>query len=114
MRPLACVATGVTICFGGILRDLIVRRDVRLGSQAYAAATAAGTLVYVGLREAALLGLPLSLGTRAVLSAGSTVTVRVIDYRREEPLLPPMHGRAPRPRARDGRDAAAEGPSSLG
>ena len=100
LHPLVCSVAGVTMCFGGILRDLLCRRDVRLGSQSYAAATAAGTIVYVGLREACLLtSAPpalvssLTLGVRASLCAAATLTVRVLDFQREEPLLPPMHGR---------------------
>jgi uncharacterized membrane protein YeiH len=29
-HPLICVAGGVTICFGGIVRDLLCRRQVGL------------------------------------------------------------------------------------
>ena len=29
----ACVALGVTICAGGVMRDVILRRDVAIGSQ---------------------------------------------------------------------------------
>ena len=92
-----CAVSGVTICFGGILRDTICKRDVALGSQSFAAATAAGAIVYVGLREACLLGVALPLSVRVLASSGTVVAVRLLDYARVcadmEPLLPPMHGR---------------------
>ena len=65
-----CAVSGVTMCFGGILRDLICKRDVSLGSQGFAFATSSGAIVYVALREAYLRGAPLTLGVRALLSGG--------------------------------------------
>eukprot|EP00965_Chrysotila_dentata_P229631 6197293-Pleurochrysis_carterae.AAC.5 len=94
LHPVVCVVAGVTICFGGIIRDLMCRRNVTLCSQSYAAGTAAGAFVYVSLRELCLRGVPgLPLALRVVLSSGTTVGVRLIDYYREDDLLPPMHGR---------------------
>jgi len=124
LHPVVCSVAGVTMCFGGILRDLMCQRDVRLGTAAYAAATAAGTFVYVGLREWCLRGSGsrITLGMRAVLSAGAVVTVRFVEHRRNEPLLAPMHGRVRRPsqqsptappHARNSVDTAAEGPHTL-
>jgi hypothetical protein len=33
LHPVVCAVSGVTICFGGILRDLVCGRDVALGGQ---------------------------------------------------------------------------------
>ena len=63
-------------------------------TQSFAAATAAGSAVYVGLRELCLRGVALPLSVRVLMAAGTTVTVRVLDYYAEGGLLPPMHGRA--------------------
>jgi uncharacterized membrane protein YeiH len=92
LHPVVCVVASVTQSFGGILRDLLCRREVMLGSQSYAACTAAGACVYVALREAALRGVGLSLTARILLSSGTTVAVRVGDFCSETPLLAPMHG----------------------
>jgi len=93
LHPVVCCVSGVTACFGGILRDLICNRDVALGTQSFAASTAAGATVYVGLREAALRGYALPLNLRVLCGAATTVLVRVLDYSQEGALLPPMHGR---------------------
>jgi uncharacterized membrane protein YeiH len=90
LHPVVCAVSGVTICFGGILRDLICDRPVALGGQSFAASTAAGSLVYVGLRELCLLGYSLPLPLRVALSSCTTVTVRVLDYWADGMLLPPM------------------------
>ena len=47
--------------------------------------TAAGAVMYVGLREACLRGFALPLIVRLALSCGSVVGVRVADYVRAEP-----------------------------
>ena len=85
LHPLVCCVSGVTSCFGGILRDVICQREIALGSQSFAASTAAGAAVYVGLREACLRGFALPLIVRLALSCGSVVAVRVADYVRAEP-----------------------------
>ena len=51
MPLIVCAVAGVTICFGGILRDVLCQRDLALGSQSYAGAMGAGSAVYVGLRQ---------------------------------------------------------------
>lgn len=93
LHPVVCAVSGVTICFGGILRDLICKQDVALGGQSFAASTAAGASVYVILRELCIKGYSIPLPLRAALAAGTTVSVRVADYYAEGKLLPPMHGR---------------------
>ena len=35
LHPVVCAVSGVTICFGGILRDLVCGRDVALGGQVF-------------------------------------------------------------------------------
>lgn len=74
--PLACVALAVTVCAGGVLRDLLCHRPVAIGAQSYAFATAAGASVYVGLRQLAVHGYPIPLMLRVVLGAGTTVSQR--------------------------------------
>mmetsp|Transcript_34437 Transcript_34437/g.67335 ORF Transcript_34437/g.67335 Transcript_34437/m.67335 type:complete len:551 (-) Transcript_34437:155-1807(-) len=94
LHPLVCCVSGVTVCFGGILRDLICGRDVAVCTQSFAASTAAGATVYVVLREICLRGVSLPLSVRVLVSAGSAVMVRVADFWVEDGLLPPMYGRA--------------------
>lgn len=94
MHPVVAATSGVTVCFGGILRDLLCGRDLAIGSQSYAFATGASSTVYVFLRELALrriVVLPLAL--RTFLSAGTCVLLRGWEWIRGEPLLRPMHGR---------------------
>jgi uncharacterized membrane protein YeiH len=93
LHPVVCAVSGVTVCFGGIIRDVICNRDVALATQSFAASTAAGATVYVGLRELCLRGYALPLNLRVLLAMGTTVTVRVLDFFAEGTLLPPMHGR---------------------
>ena len=35
LGPAACVAMGTTICTGGVMRDVICRRDIAFGSQLF-------------------------------------------------------------------------------
>jgi uncharacterized membrane protein YeiH len=93
LHPLVAMSSGVTICFGGILRDVLCNRDLAIGSQSYAVATGVGSTVYVLLRELSLRGIHIPLIGRIFLSAGSTVALRVWEYVRGEPLLAPMFGR---------------------
>jgi uncharacterized membrane protein YeiH len=80
VRPLACVATGVTICFGGILRDLLCQRPVAIGGQSYALATAAGASVYVALRQLVVAGYAIPLVLRIALAAGTVLSQRALSY----------------------------------
>lgn len=54
MHPLVCASAGVTICLGGVLRDVICRRDIAFGSESFPMITGAGASVYVGLRQLGL------------------------------------------------------------
>lgn len=74
LPPAACVATGVTICFGGVLRDVLCRRDVAIGGQSYALATAMGASAYVGMRELVVRGV-LRIPLLARIGIAYTVTV---------------------------------------
>ena len=94
-RPLSCIATGVTICFGGILRDLLCQRPVAIGGQSYALATAAGATVYVMLRQLVVAGYAIPLVVRIGLAAGTTMSQRALSFwigRRgvEDSFLAPM------------------------
>ena len=71
VRPLACIATGVTICFGGILRDLLCQRPVAIGGQSYALATATGAAVYVGMRQLVVAGYAIPLVARIAAAMGT-------------------------------------------
>ena len=94
---LVAASAGVTICFGGIVRDVLCGRSIAIGAQSYAFATGAGATVYVALREAAVRGwLPSSgsgLVARILLAAGTTMALRVWEHQQGRPLLAPMHGR---------------------
>ncbi|KAL1521082.1 hypothetical protein AB1Y20_022636 [Prymnesium parvum] len=80
VHPLACIATGVTICFGGVLRDLLCHRPLAIGAQSYALATAAGASVYVGLRQLVIAGYPIPLPLRIALGACTAMAQRVYSY----------------------------------
>ena len=92
LHPAVCIISSVTMCFGGILRDLICNRDISLGSQSFAGSLATGSFVYVVLRELCLhKNVHLPLLSRIILSAGATVGFRILDYITDEPILKPMH-----------------------
>ena len=92
LHPAVCIISSVTMCFGGILRDLICNRDISLGSQSFAGSLAAGSFVYVTLRELCLRqNVHLPLFSRILMSSGATVAFRIIDFVMDEPLLKPMH-----------------------
>eukprot|EP00965_Chrysotila_dentata_P259305 6213515-Pleurochrysis_carterae.AAC.2 len=100
MTPLACVATGVTICFGGILRDLLCQRPLAFGAQSYALATAAGASVYVGLRQLVVAGYHIPLLVRIALGAGTAISQRVYVWLHmsdaQDTFLSPMANYKPR------------------
>ena len=94
LHPVVCATLGVTICFGGIARDLLCRRDVALGAENFAAATGFGAAVYVSLRQLMLRGLPLPLWTRTVITGTAVVGLRYWAWlQRPEPLLGRMQYR---------------------
>lgn len=98
VHPAVAASAGVTICFGGIVRDVLCGRSIAIGAQSYAFATGAGATVYVALREAAVRRwLPNSLVARILLTAGTTMGLRIWEHERGRPLLAPMHGRTTTP-----------------
>lgn len=91
--PLGSIATGVTICFGGVVRDLLCQREVAIGAQSYALATCAGASVYVGLRQLVVYGIVrLPLLVRICAGAATAILQRCYVYRSDakDTLLPPM------------------------
>lgn len=91
--PLGSIATGVTICFGGVLRDLLCQREVAIGAQSYALATCAGASVYVGLRQLVVHGIVrLPLLVRICAGASTAILQRCYVYWSDanDKLLPPM------------------------
>lgn len=92
ITPLVAATSGVTICFGGILRDVLCGRDLAVGGQSYAVATGTGSAVYILLRELSIRGImTIPLVGRILLAAGATTAMRIWEYVRSEPLLRPMH-----------------------
>lgn len=91
--PLGSIATGVTICFGGVLRDVLCQREVAIGAQSYALATCAGASVYVGLRQLVCMSLlPMPLLLRIFAGAGTAIGQRLFVYVSDasDHLLEPM------------------------
>ena len=80
MHPAICAGAGVTICFGGILRDLLCQRPVAIGGQSYALATAAGATVYVGMRQLVVAGYPIPLVARIAMAMGTAVAQRALSF----------------------------------
>jgi uncharacterized membrane protein YeiH len=94
LHPVVCATLGVTICFGGIVRDLLCRRDVALGAENFAVATGFGAAVYVSLRQLMLRGWPLPLWARTTAAGTAVVGLRYVAWvQRPEPLLGPMRYR---------------------
>lgn len=92
-HPIVTASSGITVCFGGILRDVLCGRDLALGGQSYAFATGAGSAVYVLLRQLSISNIPgPPLIARILLSAGTVIGVRCWEFMRGVPLLAPMHG----------------------
>jgi uncharacterized membrane protein YeiH len=92
LHPIVAATSGITVCFGGIFRDVFCQRNLSIAGQSYALCTGMGSIVYVSLREMALRGFRLSITARICLSAGTTIAFRVWEYVRGKPLLAPMHG----------------------
>jgi len=90
LHPIVCCAIGVSACFGGLLRDLITRRDVALGAEGFAFAMGAGATTYVGLRQLMLRGWPLPIGLRTALAAAAVLGVRYTEYHSPGPLFGTM------------------------
>jgi uncharacterized membrane protein YeiH len=89
LHPLVASCLGVTVTLGGVMRDLMCQREVRMGGlggcQSYALSSFSGAVVYVTLREAHVWncagstarlvhgGLPISL--RIILGMGTAAAV---------------------------------------
>ena len=71
MHPLVCTVAGVTICFGGIIRDLLCQRDVAVGAESFAVSTGLGAGTYVALRELVLRGIAVPVELRIDESASA-------------------------------------------
>ena len=80
VHPLASIVMGVTICFGGIMRDLLCQRPVAIGGQSYALATGAGASVYVLLRQLVVAGYAIPVTVRIVIGGGTTIGQRALSY----------------------------------
>lgn len=92
-HPIVTASSGITVCFGGILRDVLCGRDLALGGQSYAFATGMGSTVYVFLRQLSISNIPgPPLIARIFLSAGTVIGVRFWEFKIGTPLLSPMHG----------------------
>ncbi|CAB9499244.1 Membrane [Seminavis robusta] len=93
LPPLVAATSGVTMCFGGIMRDVMCGREVAIGGQSYAFTTGAGSLMYVLLRELRLRQrvIPIPLIARMVIAFSTTVSLRVFEFWQGAPLLQSMH-----------------------
>lgn len=94
LHPLVSSCLGVTVCLGGVLRDIMCHRDISIGAhsgcQSYALASFSGAAVYVALREAhvrncagsmpVLLHGGIPIGTRILAGAGTAVAARAIAW----------------------------------
>ena len=76
MHPVICCVCGVTICFGGVVRDMMCQNDVRIGMDSYAFATGAGATTFVALRQLVLHGWQLPLGFRMSATAATVLYLR--------------------------------------
>lgn len=90
LNPLISASLGVTVALGGVMRDLMCQRGIRLGGldgcQSYALSSFSGAAVYVALRQAHVWncagstarlvhgGFP--IGLRIVLGMATVVAVR--------------------------------------
>ena len=94
LHPLISASLGVTIAFGGVLRDLMCKRDLALGAatgcQSYGIASFSGAAVYVALRQLHVWncsgstqklihgGIP--LGLRILLGFGTVFSIRAVAW----------------------------------
>jgi len=97
LHPLVSCCLGVTTAFGGVLRDLMCRRELKLGAasgcQSYAVASLAGASIYVMLRELHVYncagstprlvhgGIP--IGVRILLGAGTAMLIRAMAWQQK-------------------------------
>lgn len=71
MHPSICCCCGVSIAFGGVLRDWMCRRDVAMGTSSFALASGLSATVYVALRRLVVYGFNIPLVFRVLLSVGA-------------------------------------------
>jgi len=91
MHPVICAVAGVTICSGGVFRDLACHRNVAIGIDSYALATGAGATVYVSLRQLMLRGWPLPFEFRLACTVATVAGLRWLAWtKRPNQLLSPM------------------------
>lgn len=93
LHPVACTAAGVIIVSGGIIRDVVCRREsVALSVESFALATCIGSGTYVFLRHLLVTyKLPLTLGFRVVAAASMTILLRALHWaNKPDALLSPM------------------------
>ena len=97
LHPLVSATLGVTAPFGGVFRDLMCQRELRLGShsgcQSYAVASFLASSTYVGLRQLHVWNCPgtsskvihggLPIGLRIVVSASVAVAFRVYSWQQK-------------------------------
>lgn len=92
LHPIVAATSGVTVCFGGIIRDLLCGRELKIGSQSYAFATGASSATYILLRELTIRRiLILPLVVRTFMSAGACIGLRGYEFWTGKPILKPMH-----------------------
>ena len=92
LHPIVAATSGVTVCFGGIIRDLLCGRELKIGSQSYAFATGASSATYVLLRELTIRRVfVLPLVVRTFISAGACIGLRGYEFWTGKPILKPMH-----------------------
>ncbi|KAL1507521.1 hypothetical protein AB1Y20_007145 [Prymnesium parvum] len=94
LQPLVSSCLGVSVAFGGVVRDLMCHRELALGThagcQSYALASWCGAATYVALRQlhvwncagptAKLLPGGIPIGVRIAIGAGVAIAVRVFAW----------------------------------
>ena len=80
MSGVAAGPTAASGCFGGIMRDMMCRRDHVTGMQNYVTSTAAGASSLIAMRELVLRGVRLPLLARIIGSVSVTLGTRLYLY----------------------------------
>ena len=81
LNPVSAVAVAAASgCFGGIMRDMMCRRDHVTGMQNYVTSTAAGASSLIAMRELVLRGVRLPLLARIIGSVSVTLGTRLYLY----------------------------------
>lgn len=91
MHPVVCAVAGVSVCFGGIIRDLLCKRNVSVGVESFAVSTGLGASTYVAMRQLVLRGFNLPIELRIGTTCAVVLAVQTLAWRRlPDQLLPPM------------------------